>query len=130
MIRVLAAAALLLLTAVAPVQAQPGTPPQAVIDRCTSGPDGGSNGVAVECIYRQVDVEDVRLNRAYKAALARLNAAQQKSLRAEQRAWLKGRDDCPFSREEDGADFVLLVADCVYQRTHDRADELERYRRR
>ncbi len=48
----------------------------------------------------------------------------------EQRAWLKGRDDCPYSREADGADFVLLVADCVYSRTRDRADEMERYRGR
>lgn len=126
MIRVLALAAAVLLTPAVPSPAQAGAP-ASVIDRCTSEPDGDSNGVAVACIYRQVDIEDLRLNRAYKAALARLTAAQQRSLRVEQRAWLKGRDDCPFSREEDGADFVLLVADCVYQRTHDRADALERY---
>lgn len=129
MIRVLAVTAAVLLTPAVPNPAQAGAP-SSVIDRCASEPDGDSNGVAVACIYRQVDIEDLRLNRAYKAALARLTPAQQTSLRVEQRAWLKARNDCPFSREADGADFVLLVADCVYQRTRDRADELERYPRR
>lgn len=129
MIRTFAVAAALLLTVAVPNPARAGAP-SSVIDRCTSEPDGDSNGVAVACIYRQVEIEDVRLNRAYKAALARLSPAQQRALRVEQRVWLKGRNDCPFSRENDGADFVLLVADCVHQRTRDRADELERYPRR
>ena len=123
MIRVLALAALLLAAAPA---AQAAEPPS-VIDRCTSGPEGGGNPYAVDCINRQFDIEDARLNRAYQAALARLAPKPRQALRVEQRTWLKGRDDCPYSREADGADFVLLIADCVYSRTRDRADELERY---
>lgn len=124
MIRALAVAALLLAAAPA---SQAAEPPSA-IDRCGTGPEGDSTPAVAECIYRAAEVEDARLNRAYRAALARLTPKQQQALRVEQRAWLKGRDDCPFSRDEDGAEFVILVANCVFEGARDRADELERYR--
>jgi uncharacterized protein YecT (DUF1311 family) len=133
MIRSLAFAAALLAAAAPAVQAHAGKParpgpasPRSVIDRCGSGPESEVGGLR-ECIDRATGVQDRRLNRAYRAALARLKPARQRSLRVEQRAWLRERDDCPFSRENDGADFVYLVAECVHDHTRDRADALERY---
>jgi len=122
MIRIAGLAAVLILAAAGAAQAAA----PSVIDRCTSQPGGDNNGSAAECIYLAADAEDARLIRAYKAALARLGPKGQKALQAEQRTWLKGRDVCPFSREADGADFVLLVANCVYEHNRDRADDLER----
>ena len=95
---------------------------------------GGSNASLMRCFSEPRIAEDARLNRAYKAAMARLRTpAQKMSLRDEQRAWIKDRDaECqPFYDETQyGQQGKLEGEACVARRDRDRADELERIGRR
>lgn len=83
------------------------------------------------CIGDELEQHDVRLNRAYQAALGRLDFPRQKAaLRKAQRAWIAFRDaDCDSYQDADwGPSSGVDAVACRLRRTAERADELEAYR--
>ena len=59
---------------------------------------------------------DRSMNELYAEVLASLPASERKRLKAEQRGWVKGRDDCWKSSDMRG---------CIADSYRDRIDELE-----
>jgi len=97
-------------------------------DRCLNSGDA-LKGVTVAmagCTNAELQKQDARLNRAYKAAMAKRSKPQQASLRTAQRAWIKRRDaEC----QEDltgGTIDMLNIGGCHLSMTTVRAVELER----
>lgn len=139
MIRTLAPLAILALALCAgPVAAQPkpGTKPAAkpvsTLDRCLDKPTGQTTYGMVECLGAEIQAQDARLNRAYQAALVRLERPRQKTaLQKAQRAWIAFRDaDCASYLDEDWGTMARVEAQqCVLDRTRERADELEVFRK-
>ncbi|ACL96551.2 lysozyme inhibitor LprI family protein [Caulobacter vibrioides] len=101
------------------------------LDRCLATPEGQSTYGMIACIGQEVGVQDARLNRAYQAALMRLERPRQKAaLQKAQRAWIAFRDaDCAAYVDEDWGSLARVEANqCVLDRTRQRAEELERFR--
>lgn len=97
-------------------------------DRCLNSGDA-IKGVTVAmagCTNEELQKQDARLNRAYKAVMARRSKAEQAKLRTVQRAWIKRRDaEC----QEDltgGTIDMLNIGGCHLSMTTVRAVELER----
>jgi len=127
--RFLVVATILLLSAAPAVEARPkpSTRPSAV-DRCM---EAGINMEILMCVSDLTAVQDARLNRAYKAAVARLGPERKAALRTAQRAWIVSRDaDCGAYADESqyGRQGRIEAEVCVLDRTRERAHELERYR--
>jgi uncharacterized protein YecT (DUF1311 family) len=91
------------------------------------GKSGGVTSAMLDCIATELQRQDARLNRAYKAAMAPLSAPRKKQLLAAQRAWLAFRDaNCQFYADPEGGSVVTVVVnDCVLSATATRALELE-----
>ncbi len=119
---------------VAHAQALKGVKPAktvSALDRCLATPEGQSTYGMIECIRKEVGVQDARLNRAYQAALMRLERPRQKAaLQKAQRAWIAFRDaDCAAYVDEDWGSLARVEANqCVLDHTRQRAEELERFR--
>jgi uncharacterized protein YecT (DUF1311 family) len=132
MTRFLAVAALLMLTIASAAEAQPrprrSLSASEAIERCDKA--GGGNMEMGACVAEILDREDLRLNRAYQASMARLPPPQRASLRNAQRRWIRDRDaECA----KEGGDFAqagIYVTMCHVRLTEARADELERNGRR
>ncbi len=130
MIRAVALAAMALLLAVPTADAQ-GRRPRSIseeVDRC---PEQSNMGLMM-CAGEAFSREDARLNRVYRAALSRLKPAQQATLRAEQRRWIKDRDtSCAdwYDEAQNGRQGPIHGQVCEAELTRDRADELERMAR-
>ncbi len=126
MIRVLAVASLLL---AAPVASQ--AHGETTRERCARR--GESNVELFQCFAGPRADEDARLNRVYKALMARLKPAQRLALRDEQRAWIKDRDaEClPYYDETQyGRQGKMDGEECMTDRTIVRANALARIGRR
>lgn len=80
-----------------------------------------------DCSGAELKVQDARLNKAYKAALAGLEVPQQGKLRDAQRQWIAYRDaNCAMYYTLSGGTIDLLNgAACELDMTNARADELE-----
>lgn len=105
--------------------------PASALERCLATPEGQSTYGMIDCIGKEVAVHDARLNRAYQAALMRLERPRQKAaLQKAQRAWIAFRDaDCAAYVDEDWGSLARVEANqCMLDHTRQRADELERYR--
>ena len=119
---------------VAHAQALKGAKPAktvSALDQCLATPEGMSTYGMIDCIGKEVGVQDARLNRAYRAALMRLERPRQKAaLQKAQRAWIAFRDaDCASYLDEDWGSMARVESNqCVLDHTRQRADELERYR--
>lgn len=92
-----------------------------------------SNGVTsdmIECITAEFQRQDVRLNKAYKAAMSDLPPPRKKQLQEAQRAWIKFRDaNCGFYADPDGGSLARVNGnDCMMSATAERARELESFR--
>ena len=127
MMRFLVVATVLLLAAAPSVQAQPSRRPSAV-DRCM---EAGINMEILMCVSGLTQVQDARLNRAYKAAMARLKPERKTALRSAQRAWIASLDaECGAYTDEAefGQQGKIDAEVCVLDQTRERASELERYR--
>lgn len=114
-----------LLGAAAPAAAQnPG--PGKALELCLARA-GGVTADMIECIGTETERQDARLNQAYKALRATLNAARQKQLQDAQRAWISFRDgNCAFYYDPDGGSMARVAAsDCMMSMTAERAHELE-----
>ena len=79
------------------------------------------------CIGAERARQDGALNRAYAEALDRLNARQQATLRAAQRAWIGYRDArcASFLDAEWGSLARISAADCLLSMTIERRLDLE-----
>jgi uncharacterized protein YecT (DUF1311 family) len=81
----------------------------------------------VECVQAKTDASDQRLNAAYKALQAQVDAAQRQPLLAAQRLWVQDRDaNCGFYGTPDGSIRKVQGAECIRSMTEDRARELEK----
>jgi uncharacterized protein YecT (DUF1311 family) len=80
----------------------------------------------VECVQAKTNASDQRLNAAYKALQARIEANQRRPLLAAQRLWVQYRDaNCAFYGTRDGSIRQVQGAECIRSMTEDRAHELE-----
>jgi uncharacterized protein YecT (DUF1311 family) len=80
----------------------------------------------VECVRAKTNIADQRLNAAYKALQARIEANQRQPLLAAQRLWVQYRDaNCAFYGTRDGSIRQVQGAECIRSMTEDRAHELE-----
>ena len=88
---------------------------------------GGITSSMIECIVTEEKLQDVRLNKAYKALSANLPPDRKKQLLEAQRAWIKFRDaNCSFYNDPDGGSMARVGAnDCLMRATTERARELE-----
>jgi uncharacterized protein YecT (DUF1311 family) len=118
--RILFAVAALALMAALPAEAEmfgPGFRP------CGDKP---STPAVVECVQAKPNAADQRLNAAYKALQARVDAAQRQPLLSAQRLWVQYRDaNCAFYGTRDGSIRQVQAAECIRSMTEDRARELE-----
>jgi uncharacterized protein YecT (DUF1311 family) len=81
----------------------------------------------VECVQEKINAADRRLNAAYKALQAQIDAAQRQPLLAAQRLWVQYRDaNCGFYGTQDGSIRQVQAAECIRSMTEDRARELEK----
>ena len=68
----------------------------------------------VECIKAKPNAADQRLNTAYKALQAQIDAPQHQPLLAAQRLWLQYRDaNCGFYGVQDGSIRQVQAAECT-----------------
>lgn len=92
-----------------------------------------SGGVTVEmlnCIGTETNLQDTRLNKAYKEVMAQLSPSRKKQLQDAQRAWVKYRDaNCNFYADPDGGTMASVSSnDCFMSATASRAKELEGFK--
>ena len=81
----------------------------------------------VNCNVKESKVQDARLNRAYKTALAAQEGARKQQLQDVQRLWIKYRDaNCGFAGSATGGTIDQVNGSgCVLDMTQTRAQELE-----
>ncbi len=79
----------------------------------------------VDCLGKLTDQWDKRLNAAYQAALKNADPAAVAPLRASERAWLEYRKQrCFYMSAGEGTIMRILAADCFFQMTKSRSEEL------
>lgn len=110
-------------TKAAPKDSSPLTP---AFSACLDKAGGNTFGMK-ECIAAETKKQELRLNKAYQAALKAVTPPRQKQLREAQRAWVKFRDaDCDFLYDPEGGTLAgVTSADCFMQKAAQRAVELE-----
>jgi uncharacterized protein YecT (DUF1311 family) len=88
---------------------------------------GGVTSAMEDCISEEFELQDHRLNRAYKALVASVHANRRADLRDAQRKWIAFRDaNCGFYYDSQGGSAARLASkECVVTLTVDRAHELE-----
>ena len=81
----------------------------------------------VNCNAKQTKVQDDRLNRAYKTALAAQEGPRKQQLQDVQRLWIKYRDaNCAYAGSATGGTIDQVNGSgCVLDMTQTRAQELE-----
>ncbi|KTB61555.1 lysozyme inhibitor LprI family protein [Pseudomonas allii] len=81
----------------------------------------------VTCNANEAKVQDARLNRAYKTALAAQEGPRKQQLQDVQRLWIKYRDaNCAFAGSATGGSIDRVNGSgCVLDMTQTRAQELE-----
>lgn len=85
----------------------------------------------LDCNGAEIDRQDARLNRTYRAVMARLAPPARARLRASERAWIGERDrSCRRAAKtaEGGTLASVIYSGCVLDRTIERTMWLERYR--
>ena len=81
----------------------------------------------VDCVQAKTNVADQRLNAAYKALQAQIDAPQHQPLLTAQRLWVQYLDaNCAFYGTHDGSIRQVQAAECLRSMTEDRARELEK----
>ena len=98
--------------------------------RCLAQPDNQSTAGTVNCVGDELEIQDKRLNAAYRDAMSRMTTSRQKAaLQKAQRAWIAYRDaDCDSQTDPDwGTISRITAANCRLDHTYTRADDLETY---
>ena len=86
----------------------------------------GSTVAIVNCVNAATKVWDRRLNNAYRAALAGVDAGQRTPLQVAQRLWIQYRDaNCRFYAAREGSLRDVEAAECMRSMTQQRACESE-----
>jgi uncharacterized protein YecT (DUF1311 family) len=83
------------------------------------------------CISAEHDVQDGRLNQAYKMVMQRLSASKKIKLRNSEKLWISQRDkDCKEERDsyEGGSMASLVWGTCMINATIKRTMWLEKYK--
>ena len=132
--RVLAAVTALALIAPHAALAQAGKAapkkPLTPYERCLAGSKGRTQVGMQACAAEEAARHDARLNRNYRAILDQLdNADDKEAVRNAQRAWIAFRDaDCrSYVSDTWGSVSRLEGAQCLADRTEERADQLEAF---
>ncbi|MCX7080655.1 MAG: lysozyme inhibitor LprI family protein [Pseudomonas sp.] len=88
---------------------------------------GGVTANMLDCMAADIKLQDARLNKGYKVAMAAIEADKKGQLQNVQRMWIKYRDaNCGFVRSLTGGTIDSLNAgSCVLEMTRTRAQELE-----
>ncbi len=96
---------------------------------CLASPDGVSTYGMIMCMQKEDELQDARLNAAFKKVMAGLNARQKAKLLAAQRAWIAFRDaECTAYQDQDWGTISRVNASaCVLQMTAQRTMDLEHY---
>lgn len=89
-----------------------------------------SNGITsknIACIKEESDLQDKRLNTAYKVLKTSISKERQEQLKTAQRLWIQYRDaNCAFYHDPEGGSLARVMAnDCMLEETANRAKELE-----
>lgn len=130
MIRLFAAATVLLLASVASsgAHAEPKLTP--AYQKCLAALSGQSSAGMIDCIGAELKIQDARLNRSYQAAQKRMTLPRQKAaLTKAQRAWIAFRDaDCASRYDAAWGTISRIEANsCVLDRTAQRIEELDAF---
>ncbi|CAM3054793.1 lysozyme inhibitor LprI family protein [Pseudomonas fluorescens] len=97
----------------------------AALKKCMDG--ANTTADMVSCNAKEAKVQDERLNRAYKTALAAQEGARKQQLQDVQRLWIKYRDaNCSFAGSATGGTIDQVNGSgCLLDMTQTRAQELE-----
>lgn len=97
----------------------------AALKKCMDG--ANTTADMVSCNAKEVKVQDERLNKAYKTALAEQEGARKQQLQDVQRLWIKYRDaNCSFAGSATGGTIDQVNGSgCLLDMTQTRAQELE-----
>ncbi len=130
----LPAAIALVLAVAGPVMAAPKSDPvearyTPAYDKCLASPAGQSTMGMIDCTGAELQIQDARLNAAYRKTMASLNVRQKTKLQAAQRAWVPFRDaECASYEDEDWGTISRINASaCVLRMTVQRTIDLEAY---
>ncbi len=100
-------------------------------EACMASRDAQTTIGMTRCAAAELAIQDARLNRAYKAALARRDdKATKAALLKAQRAWIAFRDaDCAAARATVGGGTLVgfIGVTCEREHTARRADALETF---
>ena len=98
-------------------------------DKCLAAPAGQSTMGMIDCTGAELQIQDARLNAAYRKTMAALNARQKAKLQAAQRAWVTFRDaECASYEDEDWGTISRINASaCVLRMTVQRTLNLGAY---
>ena len=91
---------------------------------------GVTSGI-MDCNGAEIDLQDARLNQAYKMVMSRLDDQQKTVLRTSERNWIKSRDAaCKKSvgDEEGGTLGTVMYSNCILDETISRTIYLENHR--
>jgi len=94
------------------------------LDACIKGDRGTTPGIS-DCLSREHDFQDHRLNHIYKKLMGSLNEAERKHLLEEERRWITFRDTFCAPSPEPGQAEELEADECLVDQTADRSSELE-----
>ena len=97
----------------------------AALKKCMDG--ANTTADMVSCNAKEAKVQDERLNRAYKTALAAQEGTRKQQLQDVQRLWIKYRDaNCAFAGSATGGTIDQVNGSgCMLDMTQTRAQELE-----
>lgn len=86
---------------------------------------GGVTPVMQDCIGAEHEVQDRRLNAAYKALNAASDEKRKAAIRDAQRKWIAFRDANCSLYDDGGSAGRIAANECLLRHTARRADELE-----
>jgi uncharacterized protein YecT (DUF1311 family) len=97
----------------------------AALKKCMDG--ANTTADMVSCNAKEANLQDERLNKAFKTALAAQEGARKQQLQDVQRLWIKYRDaNCSFAGSATGGTIDQVNGSgCLLDMTQTRAQELE-----
>lgn len=85
----------------------------------------GVTSAMAQCIADEIDVQDARLNAAYRSAMDKRDEAGKIALRDEERAWIKARDTKCDALAQGGSIDAIQIPACVLNETIRRRVKLQ-----
>jgi uncharacterized protein YecT (DUF1311 family) len=105
----------------------------AIFDQCMNTGEAarGISSAMNDCTFAEMELQDKRLNQAYKERMARLNSKQKLGLRNEERRWIKSRKkdcDAVYDSYQGGSIAPLVYGTCMIDTTIARTIWLEKFK--